>query len=94
MVRERQLKEKIMRMVALFSALALGAMTSVALAAAPVDQKGRVELTDRQLDGAKGGAPCSNGAQNPNCSLKNPGGQTGGCNNNGGTQCTYHFKNR
>ena len=81
-----------MKMIALFSALALGVLTSAALAAAPVDQRGRVELTDHQMDGFKGGAPCSQGAKNPNCTLKNRGGQEGGCTNN--KNCTFRFKDR
>jgi hypothetical protein len=46
-----------MKIVALFSALALGALTSAALAAAPAVQTGRVELTDHQMDKVAGGAP-------------------------------------
>jgi hypothetical protein len=41
--------------IALLSVLSLSAMTSAALAAAPADQTGRVELTDQQLDGLKAG---------------------------------------
>jgi hypothetical protein len=61
-----------MRTIALFSALALGALTSAALAAAPVDRTGRLELTGHQMDGVKAGATCPG---NPNCVTTGPRGQ-------------------
>jgi hypothetical protein len=39
-------------------------------------------------------APCVQNPDNKNCHQENPGGQTGGCENNGGQNCTLHFKNR
>jgi hypothetical protein len=62
-----------MRMtIALFSALALGTMTSVVLGAAPVDQARWVKLTNHQMDGVKAGATCPG---NPNCVQTGPKGQ-------------------
>jgi len=39
-------------------------------------------------------APCVQNPDNKNCHPENPGGQPGGCEHNGGTNCTLKFKDR